>query len=40
MDGALLLADDIATGVTIKNGHIEYSSLNGIGAELVPMNRL
>ncbi len=29
MDGALLLAEDIATGVTIKKGLISYSGLNG-----------
>ena len=38
MDGALLLAEDIAKGVTIENGYVKYSTLNGIGAELVPMN--
>ncbi|MFV0566211.1 MAG: dipeptide epimerase [Flavobacteriaceae bacterium] len=35
MDGALLLSDDIATGVTIKNGVVSYSNLNGIGANLI-----
>ena len=34
MDGALLLSKDIATGVTIKNGTIYYSTKNGIGASL------
>jgi L-alanine-DL-glutamate epimerase-like enolase superfamily enzyme len=34
MDGALLLAEDIATGVTIKNGVIYYSDLNGTGVTL------
>lgn len=34
MDGALLLAEDIATGVTIKNGEIFYSDLNGTGVIL------
>ena len=34
MDGALLLAEDIATGVTIKNGKIFYSDLNGTGVIL------
>jgi translation initiation factor 1 (eIF-1/SUI1) len=29
MDGALLLAEDIATGGTIKDGCISYSELNG-----------
>ncbi|RUT71620.1 dipeptide epimerase [Flavobacterium cupreum] len=35
MDGALLLAQDIATGVTIKNGIIHYSELNGTGVTLI-----
>jgi L-alanine-DL-glutamate epimerase-like enolase superfamily enzyme len=35
MDGALLLAKDIATGVTIKNGIISYSELNGTGVRLI-----
>ncbi len=35
MDGALLLAEDIATGVTIENGIITYSSLNGTGVSLI-----
>jgi L-alanine-DL-glutamate epimerase-like enolase superfamily enzyme len=34
MDGALLLAEDIATGVTIINGKIFYSELNGTGVVL------
>jgi L-alanine-DL-glutamate epimerase-like enolase superfamily enzyme len=34
MDGALLLAEDIATGVTIKDGVIHYADGNGIGAAL------
>lgn len=34
MDGALLLANDIATGVTIKNGEVIYSDLNGTGVTL------
>ncbi len=34
MDGALLLANDIANGVTIEKGIVKYSSLNGIGAVL------
>jgi L-alanine-DL-glutamate epimerase-like enolase superfamily enzyme len=34
MDGALLLAQDIATGVTIKDGVISYSELNGTGVLL------
>ncbi|MGJ5643112.1 dipeptide epimerase [Formosa sp. S-31] len=35
MDGALLLSEDIATGVSIKEGVITYSELNGIGANLI-----
>jgi L-alanine-DL-glutamate epimerase-like enolase superfamily enzyme len=35
MDGALLLAQDIATGVTIKKGVIHYSDLNGTGVTLI-----
>lgn len=34
MDGALLLAEDIAMGVTIKEGKITYSELNGTGVIL------
>jgi len=35
MDGALLLAEDIATGITISNGIIHYSDLNGTGVRLI-----
>lgn len=35
MDGAMLLAKDIATGVTIENGIISYSKLNGTGVRLI-----
>lgn len=35
MDGALLLAKDIATGVTIKDGIVKYSDLNGTGIALI-----
>jgi L-Ala-D/L-Glu epimerase len=35
MDGALLLAEDIATGVQINNGIISYSDLNGTGVTLL-----
>lgn len=35
MDGALLLAKDIATGVTIKDGVVKYSDLNGTGVTLI-----
>ncbi|WP_414000342.1 dipeptide epimerase [Flavobacterium sp. W1B] len=34
MDGALLLKEDIATGVTIVDGKIIYSETNGTGVEL------
>ena len=35
MDGALLLKNDIATGVTINFGEISYSNLNGTGVTLL-----
>lgn len=35
MDGALLLAEDIATGVTIDFGKINYSEGNGTGVTLI-----
>jgi L-alanine-DL-glutamate epimerase-like enolase superfamily enzyme len=35
MDGTLLLSKDIATGVTLSNGIITYSNLNGIGTSLL-----
>jgi L-alanine-DL-glutamate epimerase-like enolase superfamily enzyme len=31
MDGPLLLAEDIATGITYSNGQIIYSDLPGLG---------
>lgn len=34
MDGALLLKNDIAEGVKLKNGNILFSELNGIGAHI------
>ena len=34
MDGGLLLVEDIATGVTIENGIIKYSNVNGTGVSL------
>ena len=34
MDGTLLLSEDIATGVTIKDGFVSYSELNGTGVTL------
>ena len=35
MDGALLLATDIATGVTIENGICRYAAVPGCGVELI-----
>ncbi|MCH4552246.1 dipeptide epimerase [Aestuariibaculum lutulentum] len=35
MDGALLLSEDIAEGVTITDGVVTYSDLNGIGVKLI-----
>ena len=35
MDGALLLADDIATGVRIDRGRVVYPDAAGCGAELL-----
>jgi len=35
MDGGLLLAEDIATGITINKGIIKYSELNGTGVTLL-----
>lgn len=35
MDGALLLAKDIAKGITLKNGITQYSCLNGTGVSLI-----
>jgi L-alanine-DL-glutamate epimerase-like enolase superfamily enzyme len=35
MDGSLLLKEDIATGITIKDGVILYADENGIGANLL-----
>lgn len=34
MDGALLLAEDIATGVTVKKDGVDFGVLNGTGAQL------
>ena len=36
MDGALLLARDVATGVTIDRGRVEYPQENGCGVSLLP----
>ena len=38
MDGAALLAKDIATGVTVVEGHCQLASINGTGAELIQDN--
>lgn len=35
MDGAMLLAHDIATGVRIEDGKVVYSELNGTGVTLI-----
>jgi hypothetical protein len=35
MDGSLLLKEDIATGIIIKDGVISYGNENGIGASLL-----
>ncbi|MES2732154.1 MAG: dipeptide epimerase [Bacteroidota bacterium] len=35
MDGALLLKEDIATGVTIQDGRVTYAQENGTGAKLI-----
>jgi L-alanine-DL-glutamate epimerase-like enolase superfamily enzyme len=35
MDGALLLKNDIATGVKVVNGKIIFNNTNGIGAKLI-----
>jgi len=35
MDGAILLAEDIATGITLENGVVHYSKLNGTGVTLI-----
>jgi L-alanine-DL-glutamate epimerase-like enolase superfamily enzyme len=34
MDGTLLLSEDIATGITLSEGVINYSELNGTGVHL------
>ncbi len=36
MDGALLLAQDIARGVRLEQGRCRYPEVNGTGVELVP----
>lgn len=35
MDGAILLAEDIATGVSLDYGVVNYSKLNGTGVSLI-----
>ncbi len=35
MDGALLLAQDIATGVTLDQGVCHYAAENGCGVRLI-----
>lgn len=35
MDGALLLAEDIATGVTLDYGKVHYADVNGTGVTLI-----
>ena len=35
MDGAMLLRNDIAKGVSLENGKVVYSKLNGTGVELL-----
>ena len=35
MDGTLLITNDIATGITLKNGIIQYSKENGTGVSLI-----
>lgn len=37
MDGAMLLTNDIASGVTLKNGRIRYASGFGTGAKLLDL---
>jgi L-Ala-D/L-Glu epimerase len=37
MDGALLLSEDVATGVTINKGIVQYPELNGTGVTLLPL---
>lgn len=35
MDGTLLITNDIATGITLSNGIIQYSEINGTGVRLI-----
>ena len=36
MDGAMLLAEDVATGVTVTESGVEFPPVNGTGAQLLP----
>ena len=36
MDGAMLLAEDVATGVTVTESGVAFPSVNGTGAQLLP----
>lgn len=40
MDGALLLAEDIATGVKVKPDGVDFAQENGTGAKLITSNQL
>jgi L-alanine-DL-glutamate epimerase-like enolase superfamily enzyme len=40
MDGALLLAEDVATGVKVKPDGVAYAQENGTGARLIAANEL
>ncbi|MBP6757858.1 MAG: dipeptide epimerase [Flavobacterium sp.] len=35
MDGTLLITNDIATGITLSNGIVKYSEINGTGVRLI-----
>lgn len=35
MDGALLLAEDVATGVTVTEDGVDFPPVNGTGAQLL-----
>ncbi|MEE8451229.1 MAG: dipeptide epimerase [Thermoguttaceae bacterium] len=38
LDGALLLARDVATGVTVENGQVIYPNENGCGVTMTPQH--
>ena len=40
MDGAALLAEDIASGVTVERGVCRYPTVNGTGVQLLRENPL